>query len=107
MVSPVSPFFRQPHPVDPAGAMISTAEDMAKWLQFHINDGRVSYNGRALLPKEFLLQTYQPEMASPFPMNRRDLWKPKYPVSDINMSYNMGWLTNIYRGDNLILFLAI
>ena len=79
--------------------MISTAEDMAKWLQFHINEGQVSYNGRALLPKEQLLQTYEPEMASPFPMNRRDLWRPKYPVSDINMSYNMGWLTNIYRGE--------
>ena len=89
-------FFRQTHPAQPAGSILSTADDMAKWLQFHLNEGDI--NGQQLLPKEKLKETYLPQMPSTAPLNKRDMVKPTYPVTDISMSYNMGWETNVHRG---------
>ena len=69
---------------------------MAKWLQFHLNEGDI--NGQQLLPKEKLKETYLPQMPSTAPLNKRDMVKPTYPVTDISMAYNMGWETNVHRG---------
>ena len=88
--------FRQTHPAQPAGSILSTAADMAKWLQFHLNEGDI--NGQQLLPKEKLKETYLPQMPSTAPLNKRDMVKPTYPVTDISMAYNMGWETNVHRG---------
>ena len=88
--------FRQTHPAQPAGSILSTADDMAKWLQFHLNEGDI--NGQQLLPKEKLKETYLPQMPSTAPLNKRDMVEPTYPVTDISMSYNMGWETNVHRG---------
>ena len=89
-------FFRQTHPAQPAGSILSTADDMAKWLQFHLNEGEI--NGQQLLPKEKLKETYLPQMPSTAPLNKRDMVKPTYPITDVSMAYNMGWETNVHRG---------
>jgi hypothetical protein len=34
-------------------------------------------------------------MATPFFGN---MYKPQFPISDTVISYNMGWLTSVYRG---------
>ena len=81
----------------PAGSIVSNAHDMSKWLQFHLRKGQ-SASEEHLINYAALLETYKPQMASPSPMNGRDLTKPEFPVSDVHMAYDMGWMTNIYRG---------
>ena len=76
----------------PAGSIVSNAQDMSKWLQFHLR------KGEHLITYAALSETYKPQMASPSPMNGRDLTRPEFPVSDVHMAYDMGWMTNIYRG---------
>ncbi len=87
--------------------MLSTAEDMAKWLQFHLNEGAISPDGEQLLAKEVLQETYKGQMPSSPPMNKRDITKPVYPITDVNMGYDMGWETNYHRGNCLFAFCVI
>ena len=44
------------------------------------------------------METYREEMPSPQPMAHRDLLRPEYPVDDVHLAYDMGWMTNVYRG---------
>ena len=46
------------HPANPAGGIYSNLEDMAKWLQLHLNHGKV--NGKTVVPKNSLEETYKP-----------------------------------------------
>lgn len=81
----------------PAGSIVSNAQDMSKWIQFHLRRGQAP-SGEQLINYDTLAETYKPQMASPSPMNGRDLTKPLFPVSDVHMAYDIGWMTNLYRG---------
>ena len=94
---PVSNFRRQVHVADPAGSVLSTARDVGKWLQLHLRGG-VLPGGRRLVSARHLAETYREEMPSPGPMSDRDLLRPMFPVSDVHFAYDMGWMTNVYRG---------
>ncbi|KAK2160394.1 hypothetical protein LSH36_134g03016 [Paralvinella palmiformis] len=88
------------HQVDvagPAGAIVSTATDMIHWLQFNLRGGRAP-SGESLIAASRLKETYSEQMAAPSPMSDRDLKRPKYPISDIHAAYDLGWMTNYYRG---------
>ena len=85
----------------PAGAIISNADDMSHWLQFHLRGG-CAPSGECLLSPEGLKETYTEQMAAPYPMSDRDLKRPRYPISDIHAAYDMGWMTNYYRGNTII-----
>ena len=91
-------FFRAVSPLDPAGAIYSTATDMSKWMLFHLNNGRNAH-GRRLVNDTWLNQTYEPQMALPF--SPKDMYKPVYPVEDAPASYGLGWITSTYRGNTL------
>ena len=100
--SRISPFFSVIHfsQVDiagPAGAIVSNADDMTHWLQFNLRGGRAP-SGESLISPGRLEETYSEQMAAPSPMSDRDLKRPKYPVSDIHAAYDLGWMTNYYRG---------
>lgn len=47
-----------------AGGIISTADDMGKWLSMHTNDGK-NANGEKLLSKSLLEESYSPQPGSP------------------------------------------
>ena len=87
--------FRAVSPLDPAGAIYSSATDMSKWMVFHLNNGRNAH-GRRLVNDTWLNQTYEPQMALPF--SPKDMYKPVYPVEDAPASYGLGWITSTYRG---------
>ena len=74
--------------------MYSNAEDAAKWLQFHLSGGK-SASGTQLVSSRLLQDTYTPVSR---PRDERDQTKPTYPVSDAMLSYDLAWMTNIYRG---------
>ncbi len=86
---------RQTHTGEPSGGIVSNAQDMAKWLQFHLNDGRGGSDGDPLLPDWVLHHIYTPNMYSGGGWTR-----PRYPVSNLRLFYGMGWRTALYRGEN-------
>src|SRR5216110_3796445 len=64
-------------PVAPAGAAFSTATDMAKWLRFLLDSGRVS--GRRLLSAANFAQLFRPQQV---------LQRPFYPTATLtNLHY--------------------
>ena len=70
---------------------------MALWLQFLIRRGLTSSRQR-LISEETFQSIFHPEMAGVWPMSERDLLSPRFPVSDVTVSYNLAWITSYYRG---------
>ncbi|CAG5127508.1 unnamed protein product [Candidula unifasciata] len=87
--------FKTVSPCDPAGSIYSNAEDMAKWMNFLLSNGRGA-DRRVVVDPEVILMTLEPGMISSLPFE--ELTRPKFPVSHVVQSYNMGWLTANYRG---------
>ncbi|KAH3781630.1 hypothetical protein DPMN_159530 [Dreissena polymorpha] len=83
-------------PSGPAGSIYSTANDMTKWMIFHLNKGRTKHEYTPIVHPDWLETTYESQMTHPF--EAKDLTRPLYPVSDASVSYNMGWVSSLYRG---------
>ena len=78
--------------VGPAGSIVSTAEDMAKYLQFQLGDG--TWNGKRLLSSENLQMMHTPQViGTPY------FWKFD-EVTETN--YGLGWFTDRYRGTRMV-----
>lgn len=78
--------------VGPAGSIVSTAEDMAKYLQFQLGDG--TWNGRRLISNENLQMMHSPQMiGTPY------FWRFD-EVTETN--YGLGWFTDLYRGRRMV-----
>lgn len=78
--------------VNPAGGIVSTAEDMAKYLQFQLSDG--TWNGKRLISGENLRMTHTPQMiGTPY------FWRFD-EVTETN--YGLGWFTDLYRGTRMV-----
>ena len=69
-------------PVAPAGAIVSTAADMTRWLRFQI--GRGAFAGRRLLPEEALTAT----------------WETQIGIGP-GVSYGLGWMR--HEGERLLI----
>ena len=81
-------------PVAAAGAVWSNVNDMAKWMQFLLDGGRVgSVNGRRLLSEKSFAELFTPQTIAPFDM---------YPTTRITkphwMTYGLGWFQQDYHG---------
>jgi len=82
--------------IAPAGAAFSTATDMAKWLRFLLDSGRVA--GRRLVGGENFAQLFRPQQI---------VQRPFYPTARLThphfQAYGLGWILQDYRGE----FIAI
>lgn len=67
----------------PAGAIYSSAEDMAKWVQFQLADGTV--DGKRLISHEALSQTRAPQIQM----------AP-------GLSYGLGWMLGLHEGKKVV-----
>lgn len=79
-------------PVAPAGAMFSTATDMAKWLRFLLDSGRVG--GRRLVSAQNFREVFRAQQVLDgdfYPTAR--LIRPHF------QAYGMGWFLEDYRGE--------
>ncbi len=91
-----SEIYRIPHYEDqagvaPAGAIISTIEEVSHWLIALMNDGK--YRGRQVLPPSVLQATLGPAMALPNTEGTtRGFWEL------VNRVYGMGRMSGSYRG---------
>ena len=73
------------------GGIISTADDMAKWMKFQLESGRVG--GKQLVKAESIAETHEPRM-----ITERPLPPPEFTSS----AYGLGWFVESYRGERLI-----
>ncbi len=78
-----------------AGAIKSSARDMANWLRFQLADG--SFDQRQLVDPKALNETRTPQTAVRLENLNREL----NPESNV-MSYGMGWTIQDYRGELLV-----
>ncbi|XP_060074177.1 protein flp-like [Ylistrum balloti] len=83
-------------PLGPAGSIYSTANDMGKWMLFHLTAFRNTSLTPLDIDHDILAETYASQMATPF--QEKNLFRPKYPIDDVSLAYTLGWVTSVYRG---------
>jgi CubicO group peptidase (beta-lactamase class C family) len=81
--------------VAPAGALWSSAREMARYLQTELADG-VAPDGTRVVSAENLLRTRAPRVAIPAPPDQ------PYLFSESAQAYGLGWLVGAYKGQPLI-----
>lgn len=79
----------------PAGAIKSSARDMADWIRFQLGDGM--FGSSKVLDPEILEETRTPQTVIRMGNATRD----SNPESTL-MSYAMGWVVQDYRGEQLV-----
>lgn len=90
------PYYQDTEGVAPAGAVISSIEELSHWLSALMNDGK--YNGKQVLPASVLKATLQPAIGLPNTLGEAfGFWEV------LNPDYGMGRQTASYRG-HLITF---
>ena len=79
-------------PIEAAGAIWSTAGDMAKWMRFLLDSGRVG--GKRLVSERSFHELFKPQVVGPangfYPTSR--LIKPHWET------YGLGWFEEDFRG---------
>ncbi|MFC2164995.1 serine hydrolase [Acidobacteriota bacterium] len=86
--------FRNIDNVGPAGSINSNVKDMLKWVQFHLNKGKVG-------DKEIISEAGQKEMYTPAMFIRQPMLSVQ-PDDQSIMSYGLGWFLETYRGHKLV-----
>jgi CubicO group peptidase (beta-lactamase class C family) len=87
--------FVDPDNLAPAGAIASSANDMAQWLRFQLADGAIG--GKRLVAADALHETKTPQTVI------RLEGETKLVVPETNiMNYAMGWNVSDYRGAYLV-----
>lgn len=72
-----------------AGGLVSTANDMAVWLEAQVTDGRVG--GRRVLPEGLIASTWEPQVSQEATFG-----------SYVRTGYGLGWQVGRYGDDLLI-----
>jgi len=83
--------------VGPAGSIVSSARDMAKWVGFQLNDG--THDGKRLISEQSMREMHEPQMVVPRAGGLATLFFP----DSTQLSYGLGWFVQDYRGHQLIL----
>lgn len=80
-------------PYGPAGSIMSTVNDMCKWLNFNLNEGKVGE--KQIISKENMKEIHKANMlmseALLVPLPEEDFY-----------SYGMGWFVETYRGHVMV-----
>jgi CubicO group peptidase (beta-lactamase class C family) len=83
-----------PDVIAPAGAIYSSAADMAQWLIMHLGRGR--YRGQELLSAGRVDEMHTPVEPPPAKPSTKSV--PKAPIS----RYGMGWFVNEHAGKRVV-----
>ncbi|WAR28024.1 GIGA6-like protein, partial [Mya arenaria] len=83
------------HPAEPAGAILSSAEDMVRYFQFVLNNGNTTPGDQLTDPKLF-----SEAFSAAIPVNREKVTvsKPTFPISDVQVGYGSAWCESSYDG---------
>ena len=78
--------------IGPAGSMWSTINDIGKWVQFLLNEGKVG-------EKALISQTNFDELFKPHQIVPSDQFYPSQQITKPNwMTYGLGWFQHDYKG---------
>lgn len=80
-------------PYGPAGSIMSTINDMCKWVQFNLDNGKV--DGKQIISEANMKEVHKANMLMSEP-----LLLP-FPEEDF-YSYGMGWFVETYRGHVMV-----
>src|SRR5574341_94032 len=81
-------------PIAPAGSMYSTVTDMAKWLRFLLDSGRVA--GRRLVTAASFAELFRPQVV----IGPQDGFYPTARLTRPHFTaYGLGWFLEDYRGE--------
>ncbi len=86
--------FRNIDSIGPAGSINSNVKDMLKWVQFHLNKGKVG-------DKEIISEAGQKEMYTPAMFIRQPMLSVQ-PDGQSDMNYGLGWFLETYRGHRFV-----
>lgn len=78
--------------IGPCGGLISSASDMAKWIEMQVNDG--TYGGREIAPKKVILRTHTPFNLIPAPSHGSENRTFRH-----FRTYGLGWGIADFRGE--------
>ncbi|XP_062608814.1 uncharacterized protein LOC134270598 [Saccostrea cucullata] len=84
-----------------SGCVLSTSDDMAKWMLFHLGSGETR-NGKRLLSKSKLTMMHSPQLRVASSSISKYYTRPLIPVTLTEDSYAMGWKTGYYRGYKIL-----
>ncbi len=85
------PYYEDTPGIAPAGAIISSIDEMSHWLIALMNNGE--YKGKQVLPTDVLKKTLEPSIALPNTAGEtRGYWE------NLNSAYGMARQTSSYRG---------
>ena len=76
--------------IAPAGAINSSARDMAQWLKFNLNLGEV--DGNKLMPASAVEFIHKPHMIMPGRKSKEMM----------GFAYSLGWMTYAYKGKRVV-----
>jgi CubicO group peptidase (beta-lactamase class C family) len=82
------PFYTKQQGLGPAGAIISSIDDLSNWLIAQMNAGK--FNGRQVIPSSIIKETMQPAIPSSS--------VPDKYYENLNSMYGMGRGTSSYKG---------
>jgi CubicO group peptidase (beta-lactamase class C family) len=88
--------FRNVDAVGPAGAVNSSAADMAKWVAFQLNDGKSG--GTPIVSAATMSELHTPQMVVHSGVFAQLLRQPEMP----HVMYALGWFVQPYRGHEMI-----
>ncbi|XP_046556379.1 protein flp-like isoform X2 [Haliotis rubra] len=97
LVVPSSQFIRHWAKLGGSGSVVSTADDMAKWMLFHLSGGK-NREGNQVVAEDLLKETYKPRNAISGGSINTYFSRPKTPVTMSNNGYGLGWKSGYYRG---------
>ncbi|XP_061197400.1 uncharacterized protein LOC133205576 [Saccostrea echinata] len=84
-----------------SGCVLSTSDDMAKWMLFHLGSGE-SRSGKRLLSKSRLSMMHSPQLRVSSSSISKYFTRPTIPVTLSEDSYAMGWKNGYYRGYKIL-----
>ena len=80
---------------------MSTANDIAKWMNFHLKEGRDG-NGRRVMAADQVKEVHKPRMLITSLTSSHELRQPQFPVTSTLNTYAHGLRRGFYRGKHSI-----
>lgn len=83
--------FRDTRSTNPSGGINASLDDMMKWLELYLNEGKVGE--KQFISNKNLAETYTPQIVTKFVT-----WSTTSPME----AYGLGWTIEVYRGHTFI-----
>ena len=87
--------FHSLRPIGSAGAVATSANDMAKWIKLNLKLGQTE-TGKQLIDKKLMQDMRKP--VTSVDSHEQDLTLPEFPAEFTTTDYGYAWFVSKYRG---------